>query len=345
MEPERLRFAQNDIVFMPMKNVLNLVAVLCVTALFPACVTLQPYAFERLQAADVNYPEQVRKVGVVAYLPVLDRTDKDVDYSSAVWEGDGKVVVDALAQAVAATDYFDEVIVCDSVMQQPDGTFDGGLPLNMIDSLVQALGVDMLFSVERVNIRLEESTLFIPDLMANVPAIDGIVTPVMRTYTSGRKTPMFSVSKSDTICWEISPLLTVNQMVKDASEYAASMPVEHLLPHWKEICRYYYDGGNLDMRDAGVYVREQNWEAASALWQKVYDAKKGKARMHAAYNLALYHELKDDFAKAKEYLDEAARLAGEGSSSEALIRIYRLQLEEQARRNQMLQMQMERFQR
>ena len=123
----------------------------------------------------------------------------------------------------------------------------------------------------------------------------------------------------------------------------ASMVVEHLLPHWKEIYRYYYDGGNMDMRDAGVYVREQNWEAASALWQKVFEAKKGKTKMYAAFNLALYYELKDDFVKAKEYLDEASRLAGEGSSSEALIRIYQLQLDEQAKKNLRLQMQMKRF--
>ena len=347
MEPEILCLAQNDFVFMPMKNVLNLVAILFVITLLPACVTIQPYSFERLQAADVNYPEQVRKVGIIGYMPVADWADKEIDYSSSVCEGDGKVVVNALANEIAATEYFDEVVVCDSVLHQPDESlaFEGGLPKELVDSLVQVLGVDMLFSVERVNVRLLESSMYVPELVATVPAIDGIVTPVIKTYTSGRKTPMFSVSKSDTICWEITPVLTLKQMVKDASEYAASMAVEHLLPHWKEIYRYYYDGGNMDMRDAGVYVREQNWEAASALWQKVFEAKKGKTKMYAAFNLALFHELKDDFVKAKEYLDEASRLAGEGSSSEALIRIYQLQLDEQAKKNLRLQMQMGRFQR
>lgn len=339
-------FAQNDIVFIYMKDILNFVAILCVIALFSSCVTLQPYFFERLQAADVNYPDQVRKVGVVSYMPVVDLVDKEIDYTSSVLEGDGHVVVNALAQGIAATDYFDEVIVCDSVFQRPDGALDSeeGLPKHLADSLLQALGVDMLFSVERVNIRLLESSMFIPELMVTVPAIDGMITPVIKTYTAGRKAPMFSVSKCDTICWEINPLLTLEQVIKDASEYAASMPMEHLLPHWKEICRYYFDGGNVDMRDAGIYVREQNWEAASALWQKVYATKKGKVKMYAAFNLALYYELKEDFVKAKEFLDEASRLAGEGSSSEALIRVYQLQMGEQARKNMALQMQMKRFQ-
>lgn len=329
-----------------MKNILNFVAILCVIAFTPACVTLQPYSFERLQPADVNYPEQIRRVGVVGYMPVMDLTDKEIEYSSESLEGDGKLVVNALAQEIAATDYFDEVIVCDSVLQQPDGTlsFDGSLPKDWVDSLLHSLGVDMLFCVERVNIRLHESTMFLPDLMATVPAIDGIITPMVKAYTNGRNTPMFSVSKSDTICWEMNPLLTLNQIIKDASEYAASIPMEHLLPHWKENYRFYYDGGIMEMRDAGVYVREQNWDAASALWQQVFETKKGKAKMRAAFNLALYHELKDDFVRAKEYLDEASRLANEGSSGEALIRIYQLQLEEQTRKNQTLRVQMNRFQ-
>ena len=29
--------------------------------------------------------------------------------------------------------------------------------------------------------------------------------------------------------------------------------------HWDEVARFYYDGGNIEMRDAGVYLRENNW--------------------------------------------------------------------------------------
>ena len=72
----------------------------------------------------------------------------------------------------------------------------------------------------------------------------------------------FVVAKQDTISWEIEPALSDRKIVKEASEYAASIPVEHLLPHWDEVARFYYDGGNIEMRDAGVYLRENNWDEA-----------------------------------------------------------------------------------
>ena len=65
--------------------------------------------------------------------------------------------------------------------------------------------------------------------------------------------------------------------------------------------------------------------------------------MRAAYNLAVYYELQNDFVRAKECLDAAQALASEDSWEMQLILLYQLQLEEQTRRNQRLNVQMKRF--
>ena len=197
--------------------------------------------------------------------------------------------------------------------------------------------------MERVHIQLSDGLMMIPELMGAVPAVDGVVTPLLRSYVPGRDVPIFAVSKSDTLCWEKSPSLTFAQIVKEASEYGGSMPVQTLLPYWVETQRYYFDGGSVEMRDAGVYVRESNWADAIELWKQVYDAKKGKARMRAAFNLALSCEMQDDYVRAKEYLDEASLWVGEDSQEGALIGFYRRQLEEQMQKSQRLRMQMQRF--
>ena len=154
---------------------------------------------------------------------------------------------------------------------------------------------------------------------------------------------MFTIQKTDTLCWKIVPELTFGDVVKDFSEFAASMPMQYLLPYWKEEERRYFDGGNVNMRDAGVCVREQNWEEAYRLWKELYDTKKGKVKMRAAYNLAVYYELQNDFVRAKECLDTAQVLASEDSWEMQLILLYQLQLEEQAKQNQRLKVQMKRF--
>ena len=308
--------------------------------LFSACTTLQTISFERLQAADVSYPDQVRTVGVINYAP-QDKQERDSILG--LWNGDGMVTVESLAREIAATDYFNQVVVCDSALRPIGMGNEEILPMSQADSLIQALGVDMLFAVEQVRIELKEGSLFHTELMVDVPAVDGVITPLVRAYVSGRNAPLFSISKTDTICWVVSPELTFGQIVQEASDFAATLPVSYLLPHWKEMNRYYFDGGNMEMRDAGVYIREQNWEGAAALWQKLHDGRKGKVKMRAAYNLALNYELQGDYERAKEYLDTALSLASEGSWEHQLIEYYRLQLDEQARENRMLQIQMKRF--
>ena len=318
----------------------KITVLLLVLCLFSACTTLQTISFERLQAADVSYPDQVRTVGVINYAP-QDKQERDSILG--LWNGDGMVTVESLAREIAATDYFNQVVVCDSSLRPVGMGNEEILPMSQADSLIQALGVDMLFAVEQVRIELKEGSLFHTELMVDVPAVDGVITPLVRAYVSGRSAPLFSISKTDTICWVVSPELTFGQIMQEASDFAATLPVSYLLPHWKEMNRYYFDGGNMEMRDAGVYIREQNWEGAAALWQKLYDGRKGKVKMRAAYNLALNYELQGDYERAKEYLDTALSLASEGSWEHQLIEYYRLQLDEQARENRMLQIQMKRF--
>jgi len=318
----------------------KITVLLLVLCLFSACTTLQTISFERLQAADVSYPDQVRTVGVINYAP-QDKQERDSILG--LWNGDGMVTVESLAREIAATDYFNQVVVCDSALRPVGMGNEEILPMSQADSLIQALGVDMLFAVEQVRIELKEGSLFHTELMVDVPAVDGVITPLVRAYVSGRSAPLFSISKTDTICWVVSPELTFGQIIQEASDFAATLPVSYLLPHWKEMNRYYFDGGNMEMRDAGVYIREQNWEGAAALWQKLHDGRKGKVKMRAAYNLALNYELQGDYERAKEYLDTALSLASEGSWEHQLIEYYRLQLDEQARENRMLQIQMKRF--
>lgn len=324
-----------------MKKILLGISIVLVSV-FSGCSSIGFVSFDRLQAADVSFPETVRSVGIINRMPVQTEKEREVEYASGLLEGDGKVASEALAQEIAETGYFDQVVICDSALWVK-GEEEASLPVATVDSLVHLLGVDMLFAFERVNIQLKESTIFIPEIASMVPAIDGAVTPTVKVYVANRKAPLFSVSKSDTICWELTPELKYEQIVKEASEYAATLPVKHLLPHWEQLERFYYDGGNVEMRDAGVYVREQNWEAAFALWKKVYDRKKGKSRMRAALNLALYYEMHEDFDKAREYLEEADRLVKDGSLDKRMITLYRIQLENQAAKIGQLMIQMRRF--
>ena len=326
-----------------MKKNLFLISIGSVLLFLTACTTLQTVSYERLQPADVNFPGQIRKVAIVNNMPSVTQDYKQVDYKSASLEGDGKVAAEALAQEVVAVNYFDQVVVCDNSFRKDAEPLERLIPKETVDDLLRELEVDMLLSMERVNVELKEGIFFIPELYVTVPAVDGIVTSVVRAYIKEREEPLFTVQKTDTLCWQLTPKLSFSDVVKEASEYAASMPIQNLLPYWVEMERYYYDGGNVEMRDAGVYVREEQWEEASVLWKKAYDQKKGKVKMRAAYNLAVYSEMKNDFDKAREYLDAAYALSAENSWDQQLILLYRMKLEDECQKNLRLNIQMKRF--
>ena len=322
--------------------------------LFMGCSTINTISFDRLEAADASFPEVVRRVGVINNIPTVQGTEEEMSQTAGVLEGDGKVMAETLAQEVAATNYFDEVVICDSALcplmvslknhQGLKEEWQGHiLSKAVVNEWIEKLGVDMLLSVERARIELKEGVAVSDYALMPVQVVDGIITPMVRAYVPNREKPFLAISKTDTIFWEPAPTLTFEKIRKESSEYAASMLMPYLLPYWKEVARNYYDGGCVEMRDAGVYVREGNWEAAYPLWKKLYDTKKGAQKMKAAFNLALYYEVQGDLDKAKEYIEIAVGLAKEGSTDAVVTRAYQIQLESMAIKLQKLRIQMSRF--
>lgn len=319
---------------------------ICVLPLLQACTTIQTISFDRLKGAEINFPDQIRRVGIVNDVPAINPMTSFANDSIDYLEADGKVAAEMLAQRIAASDYFDQVVICDSALRsKKDGqNLAYTLPQSKADELIRSLGVDVLFSIERVNIVLNKEGYWgYSENMMQVPMMDGIVSPVLVAYAYGRPNPMFIVNQTDTLCWEVNAKLTYEQIARESAEYAADVLSERLLPHWVETERFYFDGGNVEMRDAGVCLRENNWHDAANLWKQVYDSKKGKAKMRAAFNLALYSEMQNDYQQAMKYLDEALVIVGEESPEGSLIRLYRQQLEIHFKENQRLQIQMKRF--
>lgn len=318
--------------------------ILVAGTLLASCSSLQTISFDQLQAADVSFPDAVRKVAVINNMPVLKAEDNHETLSGEL-EGDGKVASEALAENMANVNYFDQVVICDSVFRANDEVPRVNVILTKeeIQKLSEDLGVDMILSFDRIHIQTKPGVLFYPDYPMPIDAVDGIISPIVRVYIPSRDKPLFVIAKQDTISWEIDPTLSDQKIVKEASEYAASVPVEHLLPHWESVTRFYYDGGNIEMRDAGVCLRENDWDGAFNLWKTAYEKRKGQQKMKAAFNIALYYEIKDNVEQAKEWMEKAKKLVKSGTRDEQLITFYSLELENREGKLSKLRIQMKRF--
>lgn len=309
-----------------------------------SCSSLQTLSFDQLQAGEVSFPESVKRVGVVNNLPVVTASSRP-GVVSAELEGNGKVAAEALAEQLAHVNYFDEVVICDSALRASDIVPRAQVALTKeeVRQLADGLGVDLLFSFDRIHLSTRPSAMWVPELPVPIEAVEASVVSTVRVYVPGREQPLFVVAKPDTLSWEMQLGLCDSVLVNETSEWAAAGPVKHLLPHWETVDRLYYEGGGVEMRDAAVCLRENNWEGAAALWKQVYERSKGKKRMQAAFNLALYAEIREDMVQAEEWLNRAKALVKPGSTDDGLVRIYDKVLQDRRSQVTQLHIQMKRF--
>ena len=219
-----------------------------------------------------------------------------------------------------------------------------------VRSLARDLGVDMLFVVNAAAVSTTREMVYsVYDDEERVPAVRGAMMLDAHIYLPGRDRPFQHFTDRDTLYWEADGL-TERQLVDDASRRMAMLPVRHVVPLWDTVERYYYRGGTVNMRDGAVAMAEGDWDLAARCWQREYDSRKGRQKMRAAFNLALYHEMKGDIAGAlKQLKDVQDVFAGKYVSSGKdvptewhLLKVYEAELQQKDMIRQKLDLQMAR---
>ena len=314
-----------------MKRICSYSLLMALLWLASACQSIQPLSIDYMKPAEVSFPASLKRVGVVNNMPSTPETHRmpadaeppkdelEIRRKTEYYLGNAQLATESLAESLAAENYFDEVIICDSALRAQDRIpRESTLSREEVNTLADNLGVDFLIALENVQVRSLRRVSFLPDIQAYYETTDVKVFPTFSIYLPDRQGPVTTIQSTDSIFWEEagiseaevrSRLIAKEDLIETASEFAGSSPVQYLLPHWKTAPRYLFTGGSVEMRDAAVYVREQNWEDAIRLWKQVYETKKGKRKMYAAYNIALGYEMQDSIATATEWAKKAQEQA------------------------------------
>lgn len=307
---------------------------MCVT--FTSCRSVKWVSVDRLTPAKVSLPEQVRRVAVLNNQPgVADR--KAVYYLKA------REVADSLAQYLADSGYFDEVVLGDTLLAEnmlADSEKRSLRPVAVMD-LCRKYGADMLLTVDNVS--------FYPEAVS-FPYVTGEVKMRMTCYRPGELKPFTTITDAIWMDWDQWVLLKHDAVILSAATALAA-----IAPQWQVEELPFFSGANVGQRDAAVYVRENNWEEAARLWSQQLEHKNRRRRMEAHLNMAVYHELKDaDIITARQYAEKARDLAAEKlekrngkvvspSSDYLLISDYLQDMERRGRNLERLKQQMRRF--
>ena len=303
----------------------------CCALLLAGCQSIEQLSIDYMLPAEVSFPSSLKSVAIVNNMPtapdnklIVDEASKkdetEIARKTGYYNGDAKIATEALAEALAHENYFNEVVICDSALRSNDMfARETTLSKSEVEELTASLNVDFLIALENVQIRTIRKIEFIPEWNFYLGTLDAKVYPTVKVYLPSRNGPMVTVSANDSIFWENSSnnmagagagLINDKEMVAEASEFAGTIPVKHLLPHWKTASRYLFTSGSVNMRDAAVLVRENNWDEAIELWKQVYEKKKkGKQKMYAAYNIALGYEMKDSIHTAEDWALKAQKVA------------------------------------
>ncbi|MDE5760060.1 MAG: tetratricopeptide repeat protein [Bacteroides sp.] len=301
--------------------------------LLSGCQSIEQLSIDYMLPAEVSFPTTLKRVAVVNNMPNVpdnkliageeekNKSAHEMTRLTNYYNGNAAITTEALAEALAAENYFEEVVICDSALRSRDITpRESTLTQEEASELVQDLNVDFLIALENVQMRSIRKISYMPAWGVFHGTVDVKVYPTVKIYLPNRKGPMTTINANDSIFWEEienkealvrARLIGEEEMLKQASGFAGTVPVKHLLPYWKSSNRYLFSGGSVNMRDGAVYAKEENWTEAIKLWQQTYQTKKGKTKMYAAYNTALGYEMQDSINTALEWAVKAQNIAHE----------------------------------
>lgn len=321
-----------------------LLAICLAGVLLASCSSIRMFSYDQLMPSVVNYPESVRKVGIVNNLPARQRPANDKLTIGDV-QADGKIAAEAFAEAVANANYFDETLISDSLVNTGRGIGNvRTLSASQVSNLAASMGVDMLFSLDNFEVVTSRKVVMDWEL-GPVEVLSADVKPLVHVYLPGKEGPLYAVSKSDSLYFYLTRTLSDRSVVEGVSKNAVLPLVDYLLPHWRNAERCYFDGGSVEMRDAGVWAREGDWAEARNLWQKVFDnaGKNNRKKMRAAFNIALSYEMEGAPDKGVEWLKKAENLNTTDVKDLEMLKWYKKELTQRTDELNKLGVQMLRF--
>lgn len=330
-----------DLKYIMMKiYALYAVALMCCLV---SCSSIQTLTFDQLSPATISFPERVRNVAVVNNMPVIPEAKRTI-LTLGEMNGNGKKSAEMLASALADSKYFNQVMICDSALNETDLAKRRILSSQEVMQLAEELDADLVFSLDLVNIQTERDEIFYPGLQGSWSVIKAKITPVLSLYIPGREEPMNVITKTDSLQWDASMAPSDRQMQEEAASFSAYMLTQMLVPYWQQAERLYYDGGCVEMRDAAVCVRENDWQGAYDLWHSLYEQTRSKKlKVRSAINLALASEMQGDVMQAEKWLKEVEDKIVPGSDEDVVWKFYAGQLAKRIKEFPHLNSQMSRF--
>ena len=265
--------------------------------LFTSCSEVFYLSIEQLVPPQAVSGHRGRSVGVVSNFSQNNVMVANDD--AIVLPCDADTVKELVAQTLAHAGTLERVVVLDSLLYHPDSTHRHLLPQAEVNALCRTLNVDMLYSIDYACLIFSPAAPFVPRSL-NAYLCSYLYTPDSDSLAGTRHPHKEMLDYWVESTEEIA--LLVPQIPQQLVEHALGA----YLPSWKERERvFYHDRLCYALREARIYVYEDNWEAASEQWCTLLESRYRPYRFMALFNLALYYEMTGDIDQAISTLELA----------------------------------------
>lgn len=333
-----------------MRKYIHLLIVALFIVFVASCTTVKTMSIDYLVPARISLPAGMNKVAVINNTAdtFAVRISSNDSIQKVIYQANPKTVADGLAHALVDSHYFKDVVLNDSAFQKKGE--NKKLTQKQVQGITADLGVDFVVAVEGVNMKTDVKQYADPESGYQY-IVQAYLKNKISVYIPQKTRPLFTVNHKDTIYWEYfadSPSVSVEEaldeykMLEEASEFIGTSSAETLVPYWKTGNRFIYDNGSAALRDASLYVKEDNWEKAYELWKAIYKNGKISRRVAAAHNIAVYLELNDNVQEAYEWEEKAVKLTTDKAQKKSFTS-YMKELKQRIKNQGKLNIQMNKF--
>lgn len=272
--------------------------------LFPiilaSCTELMYVKVEQMRPPEIMPEWGTRSVGVVNN---FSRNNVVVvNEEASIYACDPDSMIEEIALSFADAGVMDRVVVLDSVIYPVNGVASHKLSQQEVNDLCDYLDVSLLYSLEYACVAVNWGTASIGRPM-NAYLCSRYYTPDTDTLSG---TAILDKKVVESWAYDTAQ---ARRILPEVPYLLAQQAIVPYLPAWKERERvFYYNRFSYELREARVYVAEDNWEAAAQQWRVLAQSKLRMCRFISAYNMALYYEMTDSIDQAIASLDLAKEL-------------------------------------
>ncbi len=292
--------------------------IFCGLLVLNSCQTTKILSIDYLAPANVSFPKELKKVGVINNV-VTDYTTQETPSQwkdlKALLLGNATIATESLAQHLADANYFDEVVIYDSALQLQKESYENHpLTSDEIKELTDFLQVDFIIALENVLFNAKAVDYITEDGFI-LEQLEVETNANIKGFLPERDKPLFQDQIKDTIYWDLRDIVLTQKsektIVNEASFFTGEVLASRIVPQWNTAQRLLYIDGNKSLRKSHKFIKNNQWEQAYNIWMEIYDSpsKNVKNQMRAALNIAVFYEMRDNFEEAINWATIAKELA------------------------------------